>query len=51
MDGYHHQVFIQYTPQEELNISLIDATQHHHAASASQIQPVISIQLKLNDYI
>ena len=27
MDGYHHQVLIQYSMQEELSVTLLDAAQ------------------------
>ena len=29
MDGYHHQVLLEYTASEELNITLIDAAAQH----------------------
>ena len=51
MDGYHHQVFIQYSPQEELGISLIDASQLHNAANSDQIQRQLTIPLKLSDFV
>jgi hypothetical protein len=51
MDGYHHQVLIQYTSQEELHITLVDATKHHRQALNGQIDPLMQISLKLSDYI
>ena len=29
MDGYHHQVLLEYTTSEELNITLIDPAAHN----------------------
>ena len=28
MDGYHHQVLVEYSSQEELSITLLDAVQN-----------------------
>ena len=51
MDGYHHQVLLEYTSQEELNITLIDAASQVHQQNRNNIQPLVTIPLKLTDYI
>lgn len=53
MDGYHHQVLLEYTASEELNITLIDAAAQHQQrqGTANNIKPLVTIPLKLTDYI
>ena len=49
MDGYLHQVLIEYSTQEELTITLLDAVQN--IKHRNQIDPLVTIPLKLTEYI
>ena len=49
MDGYHHQILVEYSTQEELSITLLDAATN--AAQRSQIDPILVVPLKLTEYI
>ena len=49
MDGYLHQVLIEYSTQEELTITLLDAAQN--IKHRNQIEPLFTIPLKLTEYI
>ena len=51
MDGYHHQVLLEYTSQEELNITLIDPAAHNPQKRNAKVEPLVRIPLKLTDYI
>jgi len=50
MDGYLHQVLIEYSSQEELSITLLDAAQGP-AARRAQVDPIVSIPIKLTEFI
>ena len=49
MDGYHHQVLIEYSPQEELAITILDTAQQ--VGRGNPIEPIIAIPLKLSEFI
>ena len=49
MDGYQHQVLIEYTQQEELSIKLLDLAPNPN--QRNQVEPIAIIPLKLTDYI
>lgn len=49
MDGYLHQVLIEYQTNEELTITLLDAVQN--IKQRNQVEPLVSIPIKLTEYI
>lgn len=50
MDGYHHQVLVEYSSQEELSITFLEASKNAGVRLGSS-EPIVSIPIKLTEYI
>ena len=49
MDGYHHQVLIEYTPQEDLTVTILDSAKA--VVRNNNVEPILSVPIKLTEFI